>query len=63
VADGTVALLGLIGTTFSMGLFFLLAGLLTPRPLARKGARRFVVDRLLRLGMPFAVWVLLLWRC
>ena len=46
---------------FAMGLFFLLAGLLTPGSLARKGPRRFVGDRLLRLGMPWAAFALLLW--
>jgi len=48
-------------TLFAMGLFFLISGLLTPDSLARKGTRVFVRDRLLRLGIPFVVWVLLLW--
>jgi len=46
---------------FAMGLFFLLAGLLTPGSLARKGPRRFVGDRLLRLGLPWAAFALLAW--
>ena len=46
---------------FSMGLFFLLSGLVTPGSLARKGARRFVRDRVLRLGIPLLVWVLAVW--
>jgi hypothetical protein len=46
---------------FLMGLFFLISGLLTPPSLERKGARRFVRDRLLRLGVPFAAFTLLLW--
>jgi hypothetical protein len=46
---------------FAMGLFFLISGLLTPASLARKGTRVFVRDRLVRLGIPFVVWVLLLW--
>ena len=50
-----------IGALFLMGLFFLIAGLLTPGALERKGTRRFVHDRLLRLGIPFAVFTLLLW--
>ena len=37
-----------------MGLFFLLAGLLTAGALDRKGSRRFAGDRLLRLGVPWA---------
>jgi hypothetical protein len=40
-------------------LLFLVAGLLTPRSYDRKGPKRFVVDRLLRLGVPFVVYVLL----
>lgn len=49
------------GSTFLMGLFFLISGLFTPRSLERKGVRRFATDRLLRLGVPFAVFTLLLW--
>jgi hypothetical protein len=50
-----------IGSLFLMGLFFLISGLLTPPALGRKGVGRFVVDRLLRLGVPFAAFTLLLW--
>jgi hypothetical protein len=46
---------------FAMGLFFLLAGLLTPGSLDRKGPRRFAGDRLLRLGLPWAAFALVLW--
>jgi hypothetical protein len=44
-----------------IALLFLVAGLLTPRSLERKGARRFVLDRLLRLGVPFALFTFLVW--
>ena len=44
-----------------MGLFFLMAGLLTSGSLARKGPRRFAADRLVRLGVPWAAFALLLW--
>lgn len=40
-------------------LLFLVAGLLTPPSLDRKGTRRYVRDRVLRLGLPFAAFVLL----
>ena len=50
-----------IGALFLMGLFFLISGLLTPPAFERKGVRRFVVDRLLRLGVPFVIFTLLLW--
>ena len=46
-----------VGALFGMGLLFLLAGLLAPRSLARKGPRRFARDRLLRLGVPLVVFV------
>jgi hypothetical protein len=42
---------------FLIALLFLVAGLLTPASYDRKGARRFVTDRLLRLGAPFVVYV------
>ncbi len=38
--------------SFSMGLFFLISGYFTPGSYDRKGPRRFLKDRLLRLGIP-----------
>jgi fucose 4-O-acetylase-like acetyltransferase len=46
---------------FLIALLFLVAGLLTPASVARKGPARFARDRLLRLGVPFLVFTLLLW--
>jgi hypothetical protein len=46
---------------FMIALFFLVAGLLTGPSLERKGSGRFARDRLLRLGVPFVVFTLLLW--
>jgi hypothetical protein len=46
---------------FVMALFFLVAGLLTPASLDRKGPRRFARDRLIRLGIPLAAFTLVLW--
>jgi hypothetical protein len=46
---------------FLIALLFLVAGLLTPGSFDRKGAGRFARDRLLRLGVPYAVGTLLLW--
>lgn len=46
---------------FVMGLFFLLAGMLTPGSLDRKGPRRFAHDRLVRLGIPLAAFTFVLW--
>ncbi len=50
-----------LGSLFAMGLFFLIAGLLTPGPLRRKGPRRFLLDRLVRLGVPFLAYLLLVY--
>ena len=47
-----------MGAVFGMGLFFFLAGAFTPASVARKGVGRFLADRWLRLGIPFAVFVL-----
>lgn len=44
-----------VNAAFFMGLFFLLAGFFTPGAYDRKGALGFLRDRLLRLGLPFAV--------
>ncbi|WP_350275841.1 acyltransferase [Kribbella sp. HUAS MG21] len=45
---------------FLIALLFLVAGLLTPLSYDRKGAKKFVADRLLRLGVPFVVYVFLI---
>jgi fucose 4-O-acetylase-like acetyltransferase len=50
-----------LGGLFLMALFFLVSGLLTEDSLARKGSSRFVSDRLLRLGLPFAFYTLVAW--
>lgn len=43
-----------------MGLFFLLAGAYVPQALARKGASRYIGERLWRLGLPLLVFGYLL---
>ncbi len=45
---------------FGMGLMFLLAGYFVPPSYDRKGARRFIKGRWLRIGIPLASLVLLL---
>ena len=45
-------LLGGIGTAFTMGLLFLVAGYFTPRAYDRRGAGPFLIDRFKRLGIP-----------
>jgi hypothetical protein len=51
----------LLGGLFLMALFFLIGGLLTEGSLARKGPSRYVTDRLLRLGVPLAVYTVVVW--
>jgi len=43
-----------------MGFFFLLAGYFTPASYERKGPWQFSIDRLIRLGVPLAVFAILL---
>jgi glucan biosynthesis protein C len=50
-----------LGSLFAMGTFFLVAGLLTPGPVLRKGPWAFLRDRALRLGIPFAAYLLLMY--
>jgi hypothetical protein len=45
---------------FFMGLFFLIAGSLTPGAIARHGTQGFLRERLLRLGAPLLVFILVL---
>jgi peptidoglycan/LPS O-acetylase OafA/YrhL len=45
---------------FFMGLFFLIAGSLTPPAIARRGAAGFLRERLIRLGLPLAIFILVL---
>jgi len=48
--------LQLLDQGWFMAAFFFLSALLTPPSLVRKGARAFLVDRLKRLGLPFALY-------
>lgn len=41
---------------FKMGFFFMRAGYFTPASLERKGYRRFLVDRFVRLGIPLLIF-------
>ncbi|MFL1376303.1 MULTISPECIES: acyltransferase family protein [unclassified Nocardiopsis] len=62
VGDATAGLLDLfiiLNQTYFMGLFFLLAGYFTPGSADRRGGRGFVRERLVRLGVPFLLFVLL----
>lgn len=50
-----------LGGLFLMALFFFISGLMTHDSLARKGAARFVRERVVRLGIPFALYTLVVW--
>jgi glucan biosynthesis protein C len=56
----TFTFLTAINQAFFMGFFFLLAGYFVPSSFARKGTRAFLRDRLVRLGVPLVVYVLLI---
>ncbi len=45
---------------FAMAMLFLVAGMLSPSSLRRRGPRRFIVERLVRLGVPLALTVVLI---
>jgi glucans biosynthesis protein C len=50
----------LLNQAFFMGAFFLISALFVPASYDRKGARRFLGERLLRLGVPLLIWLLVL---
>lgn len=56
-----VVIVASLGAFFMMALFFLISGLLTQDSLARNGQSSFVSDRLWRLGLPFAIYTLVVW--
>jgi fucose 4-O-acetylase-like acetyltransferase len=49
-----------INQSYFMGLFFLIAGYFTPAAVERHGVAAFVRERLLRLGVPFLVFGILI---
>jgi surface polysaccharide O-acyltransferase-like enzyme len=49
-----------LNQSYFMTAFFLLAGFFTPRSLERKGARTFLLDRIIRLGIPILVYTTLI---
>ncbi|MEJ2597312.1 MAG: acyltransferase family protein [Anaerolineales bacterium] len=51
-----LSLLTMLDHFYFMGLFFLIAGYFVPGALDRKGPRRFLKDRLVRLGIPLVVY-------
>ena len=61
VTDSSATLLDILvvlNQSFFMGAFFLISGFFVPGALDRRGARGFIGERLLRLGVPLLIWVL-----
>jgi glucan biosynthesis protein C len=56
----SLTILTAIGMACGMGLFFLLAGYFTPGSYDRKGGASFVRDRIIRLGIPWLLYSLLI---
>ena len=50
----------MLNQAYFMGLLFLLSGHFTPGSYERKGPRKFLMDRLLRLGVPTLVYVFII---
>ncbi|MFF5112030.1 acyltransferase [Streptosporangium sp. NPDC000509] len=62
-ADSSATLLDILlvlNQAFFMGAFFLVSGLFVPGSRDRRGTRRFLKERLLRLGVPLLLWLLVL---
>jgi glucan biosynthesis protein C len=49
-----------VGWLFGLGLFFLIAGRLSSPSFDRKGPKRFMQDRLIRLGIPLLAYMLVI---
>ena len=60
VADIIMALISILVQTFFMGVLFLIAGYFVPNSLARKGEKKFVWDRFIRLGIPALIFIFFL---
>jgi len=49
-----------VGRTWVLACFFLISGYFTPGSLDRKGTRSFIKDRFIRIGVPLAIFALLI---
>ncbi|TDQ47190.1 acyltransferase family protein [Actinorugispora endophytica] len=59
-SGGLLDLLVVFNQAFFMGFFFLISGCFVPGAHDRKGGRRFLTDRLLRLGVPLVLFLVVL---
>ncbi|MGZ4939400.1 MAG: acyltransferase family protein [Halobacteriota archaeon] len=60
LAFAVLAVFAAFNQAYFMGLLFLISGYFSPGSLDRKGPRRFVRDRLIRLGIPLVVFFFVL---
>jgi len=60
LASLLLAVFVLVNQSYFMGFFFLISGYFTPGSFDRKGPGAFYKDRLLRLGIPLVIYVLVL---
>lgn len=49
---------GMLGGLFWLGVFFLISGMFVPKSLQKRGAWKFSVERIVHLGIPLAVYTL-----
>ncbi len=59
--EGGLSAAIVLGAMFGLGLFYLVAGMLTPGPLARRGPRGMLSSRVIRLGAPLLAYVVIVW--
>jgi len=50
---------GMLGGLFWLGVFFLIAGMLVPKSLQKKGSGKFSQERIVHLGIPLIIYALL----
>jgi glucan biosynthesis protein C len=55
----TILLLG-IGSSFLLGLFYMIAGYFTPPAYNHKGTAKFILERLIRLGIPLILYAVVI---
>ena len=60
LAPAVLTMLTVLNQAFFMGAFILLSAYFIPGSLLRKGPGKFARDRLVRLGIPLLIWVVLL---
>ncbi|WP_321504365.1 acyltransferase family protein [uncultured Methanoregula sp.] len=60
MAPFILSLICIVNQSFFMGFFLLISAYFVPSSIGRKGTAAFVRDRLVRLGIPLVVWIVLM---